>query len=106
MSLPHCRLVPCDEKRRTGRHSETKQRGPSRNGTPGNKLEDLHRVPLGLIEAILAVAFLPDATRALKYLPRDLSPGMRRTFLRTYGERVTRRERVGGDNRRRTRGSA
>lgn len=85
VSLPHCRLVPCDQKRRTGRHAETKQRGPSRNGTPGNKLADLHRVPLGLIGAILEVAFLPGATRALEYLPRDLSPKMRGEFLRVYG---------------------
>jgi hypothetical protein len=85
VALPHCRLVPCDQKKRTGRHAGTKQRGPSRNGTPGNKLEVLHRVPSGLIQAILRVAFIPDAMVAAKYLPGDLAPGMRRIFLHTYG---------------------
>ena len=102
VALPHCRLVPCDEKRLTGQHTSVKQRGRSRNGTPGNTLEDLHRVPLGLIGAILEVAFLPGAMRALNYLPRDLSPGMRETFVRTYG-RGKGAEARGGEHRRRTR---
>jgi hypothetical protein len=42
-------------------------------------------MPSGLIQAIIRVAFIPDALEAGKYLPGDLGPEMRRIFLRTYG---------------------
>ena len=70
--LPHCRLVPCEYFRKHGRHAETAQRGNSKNGTPGNSVERLHRVPHGLIIELLKHAFIPSSRAPKGYLPEDL----------------------------------
>ena len=70
--LKHCRTTPCREKRLTGKHPETAQRGPSKNGTPGNTLATLHRVPHELVQLIFKYAFLPETITVSKYLPDDL----------------------------------
>ena len=54
--LPHCRLTPCRNKQLTGKHPSTAQRGPSANGTKGNTLADLHRVPYGLVQKLFLFA--------------------------------------------------
>jgi site-specific DNA-cytosine methylase len=55
--LPHCRLTPCKDKIEHGKHSQTAQRGRSKNGTPGNKEELLHRVPHGLVQRLFLFAY-------------------------------------------------
>jgi hypothetical protein len=70
--LKHCRTTPCREKRLTGVHPETAQRGPSKSGTPGNTLATLHRVPHELVQLIFKYAFLPETITVNKYLPEDL----------------------------------
>ena len=52
--LPHCRLTPCPYKAKHGKHMETAQQGASLNGTPGNRLAKLHRVPHGLVQRLFA----------------------------------------------------
>jgi len=54
--LPHCRLTPCKNKAKYGRHPQTAQRGNSKNGTPGNKVELLHRVPHELVQKLFLFA--------------------------------------------------
>ena len=70
--LPHCRLVPCEHKATHGRHAETAQRGTSSNGAPGNTLENLHRVPHGLIQKLFKSAFFPELCAIENYLPGDV----------------------------------
>lgn len=66
--LPHCRLTPCKNKKNTGRHPSTAQRGPSANGTRGNSLEKLHRVPPGLPQRLFLFAHRGGDT-----VPKDTS---------------------------------
>ena len=80
--LPHCNLVPCEYKARHGRHAETAQRGPSSGGAPGNALEDLHRVPLGLIQKLFVSAFFPELLAVEPYLPGDVPARETRALLK------------------------
>ena len=73
--LPHCRTDPCEHRRRHGRHPETAQRGTSRNGTPGNTLERLHRVPKALIQRLFLSAFFPGHVALENFLPGDIPGG-------------------------------
>jgi hypothetical protein len=78
----NCRTTPCNIKRRTGRHPETAQRGPSANGAPGNSLEQLHSVPHELIQMLLIYGFFPDKLKVQKYLPEDLKDSKEAKALR------------------------
>lgn len=67
--LPHCRLTPCHHKQKYGNHSATAQRGHSKNGTPGNKVELLHRVPHGLVQMLFLFAFRNGDSKPSPFLP-------------------------------------
>lgn len=67
--LPHCRLTPCHHKQKYGNHSATAQRGHSKNGTPGNKVELLHRVPHGLVQMLFLFAFRNEDSKPSTFLP-------------------------------------
>ena len=71
-TLPHCRSSLCEYKLTHGRHAETAQRGSSSNGTPGNTLEDLHRVPHELVQKLFRSAFFPAKEAIASYLPGDV----------------------------------
>ena len=64
----HCRRVPCEHKRLTGRHPEVAQQGPGQDGTPGNSLENLHRVPHKLIQDMFSFVFKMGARCPTDYL--------------------------------------
>ena len=64
----HCSKVPCDHRRTTGRHPEVAQQGPGRDGTPGNSLETLHRVPHKLIQDLFSFTFKIGARQPREYL--------------------------------------
>jgi hypothetical protein len=57
VELPNCRTTPCAYKRKHGDHPQHAQRGPSKNGEPGMSLEDLHKVPIGLMTRLLFYGF-------------------------------------------------
>lgn len=80
--LPHCRTAPCQYKLLHGRHAETAQRGSSRNNTPGNSLENLHRVPHVLIQKLFVSAFFPDRYAIESYLPGDIPDRESRQLIR------------------------
>ena len=71
-TLPTCQDTPCAYKKKYGRHEETAQRGSSRNGTPGNPTEVLHRVPKALCQHILLEAFGEGAPGPVPYHPDDV----------------------------------
>ena len=85
--LPHCRTDPCEHRRRHGRHPETAQRGSSRNGTPGNPLDRLHRVPKALIQRLFLSAFFPEKIALENFLPGDVSGGESNRLTRAVSER-------------------
>ena len=57
VDLPNCRTTPCTYKRTYGKHPQHAQRGPSKDGEPGMSLEDLHKVPIGLMIRLLLYGF-------------------------------------------------
>lgn len=67
--LPHCRLTPCKYKREEGKHPSTAQRGPNGVGTPGNKLETLHRVPTRLVQKLFLHAHSGSSNQPSTFLP-------------------------------------
>ena len=71
--LPHCRLENCKHKREKGVHAEGAQRGRSRNGTPGNSLKNLHRVPFGLVQWLFQHAFEKGRNEPADYSPETLA---------------------------------
>ena len=71
-TLPTCQDTPCAYKKKYGRHEETAQRGSSRNGTPGNPTEVLHRVPKALCQHILLEAFGEGSPGPVPYHPDDI----------------------------------
>ena len=69
--LPHCRLTPCKHKATQGKHPQTAQRGRSHNGTPGNKVELLHRVPHGLVQKLFLFAYRNGDNQPASFLPKN-----------------------------------
>jgi hypothetical protein len=72
-TLPTCQDTPCAYRKKHGRHEETAQRGSSRNGTPGNPTEVLHRVPKALCQHILLEGLGEGSPGPVKYHPDDIS---------------------------------
>jgi len=78
--LPHCRLDKCKYKLENGVHEEGAQRGRSRNGTPGNSTETLHRVPHGLVQTLFLHAFEKGRNDPADYSSESMADHERETF--------------------------
>ena len=90
--LEHCDVTPCRTKRATGKHDNTAQGGPTKDGTPGTPRHRAYEPPPALMDYLIGQAL--DSIGWAQYDKRrlradwQLNPSSHRRLLRPFTPRM------------------